>query len=304
QPAIIASDGSPVLAERAGLAAGIVVGERPTRVTTHGRVYWVGPTAHAWGRPLENLDESRLTGGAPEMEALLGAALSQAATLPERVHLAVGLPLSTLQDDAIEATLSAARAWLTGAHQWRVERGDTTYELETTITGVTFTAQPIAALLDYLLDDAGQYRPERRGLAKAEIGVISLGMNTVELLVIQALKIVQRFSAGHTLGVRRLLDLCNPGSLYSRGELDARLRAGTLDIAAALPVWESEVRGEIEQRWGSAWRRFQRILIVGGGAHLLRDLPLRFEGRAVVSEQPVQSIARGLWKLAERGNGA
>ena len=60
-----------------------------------------------------------------------------------------------------------------------------------------------------------------------------------------------------------------------------------------------KVNGEIEKRWGGSFRRFVRVLIVGGGALLLKDaLTSQFNGKAWIPDQPVMSIARGPWKLA------
>lgn len=167
------------------------------------------------------------------------------------------------------------------------------------IAEVRVTSQPAGALFDYVLDDEGKVRPERRSYLQQEVGVISIGFNTVEMLVVREKTPVQKFTTGATSGVRRLLELVNGQRLYSLGELDAKLRAGRLDITDALPVWEREVTGLIEQRWGQAWRRFAGVLLVGGGALLLRDsLPKRFQGKGWVVEEPVLSIARGLYKLS------
>jgi hypothetical protein len=80
--------------------------------------------------------------------------------------------------------------------------------------------------------------------------------------------------------------------------MDIMLRSGQLDISQALPVWQREVMGVIERQWGNSWRRFQTVLIMGGGAVLLRStLPFKFNGKAFVPDQPVMSIARGLYKM-------
>lgn len=101
-----------------------------------------------------------------------------------------------------------------------------------------------------------------------------------------------------TRRMRRLLEIVDAPGHYSLGELDARLRTGQLDIREALPVWEREVVGVIEKRWGQAWRRFAVILLVGGGAIVLKDyLPYRFNGKAFIQDDPVISISRGLYKL-------
>jgi hypothetical protein len=119
-------------------------------------------------------------------------------------------------------------------------------------------------------------------------------------LVVQEQVAADRFVGGNTVGVRRLLELCDPGRLYSLGEMDARLRAGRLkaEIKANLPLWASDVTGDIEDRWGETWKRFSKVLIVGGGALLLREtLTAYFGAKAWIPDEPVLSIARGLYKL-------
>jgi hypothetical protein len=110
---------------------------------------------------------------------------------------------------------------------------------------------------------------------------------------------VQRFTAGTSSGVRRLLELVNGQRLYSLGELDMQLRSGQLDVSAALPIWEREVMGVIEKQWGNAWKRFAAVLLMGGGSILLKEtLPYRFSGKAYLPDQPIMAIARGLHKLS------
>ena len=55
----------------------------------------------------------------------------------------------------------------------------------------------------------------------------------------------------------------------------------------------------IERRWGQQWRRFERIIVVGGGALLLGDYLMgRFGGKTHLPDQPVLATARGLYKQA------
>jgi hypothetical protein len=183
---------------------------------------------------------------------------------------------------------------MTGKHQWQADGKD--YKVE--IIEVNVTSQPVGALFDYLLTEDGRFITNRKAAFKTEVGIISIGFNTIELLVVQDKKIVQKFTAGTTAGVRRLLELVNESSAYTLGELDTLLRSKSLNIKTALPVWESEVTGVINKHWSKTWRRFNKILLVGGGAALLKDtLPYKFNGKAFVPADPVLSIARGLYKL-------
>jgi len=72
-------------------------------------------------------------------------------------------------------------------------------------------------------------------------------------------------------------------------------------VRHAIPVWAREVTGQIEKTWGPRWRRFSQLIIVGGGAILLRELLVeRFSGRVHIPDDPVISISRGLYKLAKQ----
>ena len=85
--------------------------------------------------------------------------------------------------------------------------------------------------------------------------------------------------------------------MYSLAELDAQLRDRRLDISSALPVWQSEVIGFVEKQWGSSPVRFGAVVVVGGGAILLREgLLRRYKDKAHVPDDPVIATARGLYK--------
>ncbi len=271
--------------------------QRPLEIQTGHGSFYVGEGAHDYGRPVENMDFDRLT-GAPEMVALLYGSLTRYQQAHGPIHLPismmVGLPLQMMSGDISREYANQVRKWLKGPHAWQAD--GIPYQVE--IAEVKLTPQPVGALFDHVLDDTGQFIPDRAELLKSEVGILSVGFNTLEMLVVRDRAPVERFTAGRTVGVRRLLELLNPGGNYSLGELDVALRARRLDVSAALPVWAREVNGEIEKRWGNAAKRFARVLVVGGGAVLLQNaLTRQFDGKAVVADDPVLSIARGLYKL-------
>lgn len=292
-PSQVALNGSQKVTSMVGLRSQ----KAPLHVRTQQGSFYVGPDAHDWGRPVENMDYDRLT-GAPEMHALLYGAftrfIQRRGVLDRPLSLMVGMPLEPLTGAEGPDNVKAVRKWMEGVHEWQADGKD--YSVE--IAEASVTSQPVGALFDYLLDEEGNFIKERKAAFKSEVGIISVGFNTVELLVVRDRQPVQRFTAGTTAGVRRLLEILNAGKSYSLGELDSRLRRGNLDIKDALPIWEREVTGVINQQWGDVWRRFATILLVGGGATLLKDtLPYRFNGKAFVPADPVLSIARGLYKL-------
>lgn len=269
----------------------------PLRIENIHGSFYVGAGAHDYGRPVENLDVERFN-GTPEMVALFhGAmthALHQMGQASESISIIVGLPQETLMGDVVEQTKENVRRWLRGRHEWRADGQE--YSLE--IAEVKIASQVSGGLFDYLLDDTGKFIPERKRAFTAEVGIISIGFGTVELLVVRDRVPVQRFTTGAASGVRRLLEILNGQRLYSLGEMDLMLRSGHLDTSTAIPIWEREVLGVIERQWGNAWRRFAAVLIVGGGALLLKNLALRFEGKGYVPESPVLAVARGLYKMS------
>jgi len=274
--------------------------KRPTLVSGSFGSFFVGDHAHEHGRPVENLDFDRLT-GAPEMRVLLYATLAQYqdehGPFDAPLSLMVGLPLQMMIGDGAKDFQKGVRGWLMGSHEFDVD--GISYEIE--VEEVRQTSQAVGALFDYVLDQKAQMIGERGSVLLDEVGVISVGFNTVELLVVKERGAVDRFTHGNTVGVRRLLELINRDSLFSLGELDAKLRAGRLsaEVKQALPIWAREVNGEIERRWGQLHRRFAKVLIVGGGALLLKEaLTLQFGHKAYLPNDPVLSIARGLWKLS------
>jgi len=273
---------------------------RPMLISAEFGSFYVGDGAHEHGRPVENLDFERLT-GAPEMRALLYAALAQYQAehgpFDEALALMVGLPLQMMTGDGAKDYQKGVKGWLKGPHTFEADGVTHTVEVEE----VKQTSQPVGALFDYVLDHRGQMIGERGSALLDEVGVISVGFNTVELLVVKERGALERFTRGNTLGVRRLLDLMNGDGLYSLGELDAKVRGGGMrnELKQAMPVWAREVNGEIEKVWGTSHRRFAKVLVVGGGALLLRDaLTVQFAHKAWVPDDAVLSIARGLWKLS------
>lgn len=277
-----------------GRVAGLRSQEPPTQITIDGHRFYVGSRAHDWGRPIENLDNHRFISGSPDMRAMVYASLS-ITRIQEPLHLIVGLPQSALADDNAQATADAVRAWLTGTHTWTCNNVPRHAEVEK----VTLTSQAAGALFDYLLDDQGEFLPQRKPHFRKELGILSVGMNTLELLGVRDGRPINRFTHSVTAGVRRLLELADPAGVYSRGELDIQLRTNQLDVADVLPVWASEVAGHVERAWGTAHRRFAAVIVVGGGALLLHNELLGlFNGKSYLPEEPVLAVARGLYKLA------
>lgn len=266
----------------------------PLEITTDAGAFYVGLGAHDWGRPVESLDFDRFT-GTPEMRALLYGAITEYGAADNQ--LIVGLPLGLLsgQADEVRERVSSVKAFLKGAHTWTANGQPYTMAVD----DVLVASQADGTLFDYLLDDQGVMTPAKKAEFKTEIGIVNIGMNTVDLLVSEHGQIKQKFTAGDTRGVRRLLQLLNTDGLYSLGELDAQLRAGSLAVSDRLTTWQREILGFVDDQWGRQYRRFSRVVCAGGGAVLLRDALLgRFGGKVHIPDDPVICTARGLYKYA------
>ena len=211
---------------------------RPMEIASDFGSFYVGEGAHEHGRPVENLDFERLT-GAPEMRALLYGSLAQYqklyGTFDRPLSLMVGLPLQMMMGADAKAYQAGVKGWLKGSHQFSAD-GEA---MKLEVGQVRLTSQPVGALFDYVLDDDGRIQADRASAMLDEVGVISVGFNTVELLVVKDQGAVERFTAGNTLGVRRLLELLNRDGLFSLGELDEKVRAGRMkdDLRTERPIW-------------------------------------------------------------------
>ena len=289
---LIATNGSPAVSS---WAAGTLKKEtqRPLAIQTADGEFFVGAGAHRAGRPIENLDLDRMAG--PEMKALLCGALATYGA-PRQAHLLIALPIALAQGADGERVKAEVKRNLQGTLSWSAD--DTQLALQ--IEDVTVTSQPAGAMFDYFIDAQGAMPADKKTLFRSKtFGVLSLGFNTIEMMVAEEGHLVEKHVAGETAGVRRLLELCNPDRAYSLGELDSKLRAGKLDITTALPRWQREVLGQIETHWDKVVRRLATVIVVGGGSYLIRDALLaKFKDRLFIPDDPILAIARGCYKFA------
>lgn len=267
---------------------------RPLKIITTFGKFFVGTGAHDWGRAVENLDLDRLT-GSPEMTALICGIMTKAGVEGD-VDIVVGLPIVALTGPDVQATVRAVRKYL--QRSWRWEADGKAYGVD--VHEVMITGQTAGAIFDYFLTDEGKLVPEKRGEFAGEVAILNIGFNTIDLFVARNGEIVQRFTGGEQIGVRRLLSLLNPDGLYTLAEMDFYLRQYKLDPKPALPIWAREVFGFLERQWGNHWKRFGRIICVGGGVELLRqELVSRYGGKVFIPDNPVGATARGLYKFAK-----
>lgn len=273
-------------------ALGFSKRKKPLRISGDFGSFYIGAGAHNYGTPVERLDVDRFA-SAPDMRALVYGGLNMIRK-DEPIHLVIGLPQNIAIGEAAAANIAAVKAWMGGLHEWNADGSTTRLE----VASVIATSQPRGAYMDALLTDHGQLRPDRKAWRSAEVGVISIGFNTLELLVLNGGEPVDKFASSDPIGARSLLRQCDPDRQYTLGELDIKLRDGKLDTSRSVNAWASEIVGRVESVWGESRKRFASVVAVGGGAILLKDhLAKMFGARLVVDDDPVMAVARGLYKF-------
>ena len=306
----VSARGAHQFASTAALYAGEVAdfsrSKRSKPMTVEGDFgkLFVGNNAHAYGVPIENLDFDRLA-GTPEMRGVfygaMTAYMNKYGLFDEPLTLIVGLPFQMLQGEgaSVAKFRKAVNAWLGGKHTW-IADGDE-HALE--VGRVELFPQALGAPVDYALDMNGQAISEERTKAlKNECATVSIGSNTVEALVTKREENTNRFNGGKPIGVRQLKRRVDPYDRWTFGEFDLMLRNGTLpddlDITPHLESWNSEIIGFLNSLWGSSYQRFHKVFLVGGGAILLEKfMKAKFNGKTVMTDDPVMAIANGLYKL-------
>jgi len=278
---------------------------RPTEIKSEYGSFYVGENAHDYGVPMENQDFDRLT-GTSEIHSLFYAALSkyqlEYGAFKGPLSLMVGLPLQMLIGSNAKEYKSAVKKWMMGSHKWTAD-GES-YQVE--VTEIALKPQAMGALFDYTYFHNGEMARDaaKIRLWTDETAALSIGFNTIEFLLTRENDDIARFTGGVTMGVRRLLEEVNRryDNLFTLGELDMRLRTKRIDkdiLKPAMEIWSQQVTGAIENRWGQYFKRFAAVLVVGGGAELLRPyLEDKFKGKAIVLDEPVMAISHGLYKMA------
>jgi len=266
-------------------------------IKVDGYEFAIGPGAWHWGSLCSSRDYSAIA--SPERRALAFGTLAEA--LPPGDHafdlMVVGLPVPLLQDQTqAEAVLGGLKAYK-GEHRFSIDKAS--YALK--IQKIKILAQPVGAYANWLLDDELR---QRKGGRQAEVGVLDLGMNTLDLYALRDGQVEPRFVGGDKVGVRRLLELLTSNG-HDPEELDADLRNGRLKPnQGQLESWLGEVLATVERVWPSL-RRFSAVIPTGGGAMVLGDLfrsALLSKGASVAwPENPITANVLGLWKWGAYG---
>lgn len=278
---------------------------RPMLISGEFGEFYVGKSAHDFGQEVESFDAETLT-GTNETRALFYGALTMYQRMygrfEEGLEIAVMLPLQLITGERAKKNQDAVKGWLMGSHQWTADGEPFSVEIMT----VAQAPQAIGALFDYAFDMNGYAIAGREDAMKLECAEISIGSDSVELMVTKRRSDTEKFIGGKSVGVRKLFKRIDPRGLYSYGELDMKLRGKDDEFddetKAMLPgyieSWSMEVKDFINKKWEGAHERFHKIFLVGGGVYLIeKQLKTRFNGRTVVPENPLMSIARGGYKI-------
>lgn len=288
-----------------GDLAGMKKRRRPMVVSGEFGDFYVGKGAHDFGQPVESFDFEHLL-GTNEMRALVYAALTeyqkQFGTFEVAVTMAIGLPLALMADENAKKSQKAVINWLSGHHEWSADGKSAQMDVDQ----VVLVPQAMGALFDYVFDLSGNAIAGREKAMQLECAEVSIGSNSIELMVTKRNSDTERFNGSKPVGVRKLFQRIDPRNLYSYGELDLKLRGRDDEfddeVKAKLPgyveSWSVDVLDFIDKKWGDSHKRFHRVFVVGGGAYLLgKKLSDSFNGRTFVPDNPVMSIARGLYKI-------
>lgn len=282
---------------------------RPIEVRSDYGSFYVGDNAHDYGIPMQNMAFDRLA-GTSEIRSIVYAGLgryqAEHGKFDRPLSLMVGLPFQMLTGSMSKEYKASVKKWLVGKHEWTAD--GVSFNVE--VAEANLKPQAMGILFDYTYNDDGMLIPDKAKYWVDETAGLSLGRKTIEFMLTRENDDVDRFTGGIEMGVTRLLEdinrlyeiKLNCEKPYTLGELDMKLRNNRIDkelLNRALGDWMQRVSGAIEDRWGQYYRRFAAVLVVGGGAELLKPyIPQMLRGSAIVLDQPVTAISHGLYKMA------
>lgn len=181
------------------------------------------------------------------------------------------------------------------------------------IVDVQVGAQAVASFFEDTFDEQGRPRPGRD--PQADVAVVDVGGRTTDIAtILGGQQIDQGRSGTRNLGVldvhdeiaeRLRIEFGIEGALPGR-MLDDAVRSGRVQlwgqvrdvsdlVDTVLTEHEHGLLRELQRRLGDA-ATVERVLVVGGGAHLFGRLAKQLPN-AVIPDQPETANARGLFKL-------
>ena len=241
------------------------------------------------------------------MEYAVGfIAMNSIYTEPE-IFVVSGLPLAYFQKDA-----PYLKNLLVGSHRCIID-GE---EISSTVKEAIIVPQPFGTLLDYALNDDGGILTDR---ARGKIGVIDIGGKTTNILSVSDLSEQSREATSVGVGgwtaVKKLRDflvngypeiddrvsniekvLVNKSFVYFGEKMD--VSSVVSDVTKSIA---DQIKADISQRWGSA-AQFEKILISGGGAHMIGSSIEKVLPQSFIVDDPIFSNVKGFYKFAKRSS--
>lgn len=282
---------------------------RPIEVSSEYGSYFVGDNAHDYGVPIQNMAFDRLA-GTSEIRSIFYAGLhqyqKQHGVFDRPLSLMVGLPFQMLMGSMSKEYKAAVKKWMVGAHEFNAD--GVHYKVE--VADAVLKPQAMGILFDHTYDENGILDPGKANLWVEETAGLSFGRKTIEFMLTRDNDDVDRFTGGIDMGVTRLLEGINRQyemklgmeRPYTLGELDMKLRNRKIDkevMKRAMEDWIQQISGAIDERWGQYYRRFSAVIVVGGGAELLRPhIHTLLRGNVIVPDNAVEAISRGMYKMA------
>ncbi len=287
----------------------------PDETSFDGVTYLVGQDVAKYAQPVERMDFQRLSDG-PELRALFYTTMHHLLKeeASQDVRVMVGLPVEIMQDRQLAiATRRALRKWMVADHEYTVN-GETGL---LSVTRVEVMPQPAGSYFSWGMDSSGEWNRGASTL-RDTIAICDIGFNTADLFVLQSGKIIARYTAGETAGIRRAAEQIisiirqKAGITLSLHEADAFLHqsnpelstsTGQMDLGPIVDQARKSVAANVlqltERQWGNA-KRFRHVLFTGGGSQLLADSLSRAYPHGYVLPNAVVANAAGLAKFGLR----
>lgn len=287
---------------RSGVHGTSVIGGDEAGITpcyeTEGVQFTVGEMADAESARFNEYPFSAMN------RAIVNHALRVAGLGGREVHIATGLPLSTYyKGDKPNAEVIARKHKSITTPIKAMDGGAMAVIVEHKVF-----PEGLAAWVDYAVGDDGQMRAG----SDETVGVIDIGGRTTDVAVVLPGRRIDHARCGSAdigaLNVVEAVRLALHGSTgYDVGgsAIEKALRTRTLkmfgktkdigaEIDAAIAQSTDAVLREVNRRLGDAVD-VDRILLVGGGAYLFKDVASRYPN-VIIPEQPEFANARGFAK--------
>ncbi len=288
-------------------------------VTIDGNDYFIGEYAEKQSAVRHyTLEQDKLTTNFLKVLSLTAIGLLNDKYIPLKV--VSGLPVLYFRDYSEQY-----RKILVGHHEITFHQPDGKDILRRlNISEIRMVPQPYGSLMNILLNDRGKIT--NRDLAGQKVGVVDIGFNTTDYILIDKLHYISRGSKTINLGIsdcfRQIADKIRQKSglsielyrLYNplnNGTIKLKGQSYNLDKIKEQVFKETAevIANEVNQAWADDWDMDTIVLTGGGSKELAKYLKPLLNGNIILSEpgqdtrannvQGFMKYARHLWDIAE-----